>query len=167
MNEGRRSFRVGLLLLLLLFVVAWMVRQPNRKELIPWRENYASASDESKKNGRPLMLWFTATWCGPCQSLKTTTWADPDVARELSNYVCVKLDVDQPDTKPLAEKYQVNGIPRFVILDKDGKVVHDAVGAMPPSDFLDWLHGKEIHELQISRARQVPSEPPLISAAAN
>jgi thiol:disulfide interchange protein len=110
------------------------------KELIPWRSDLASAQAEAKKSNKPLFLYFTAAWCGPCQSLKTTTWADPSVKNALSSYVPVKIDIDEhPD---LAKRYPAEGIPHFVVAQADGRPLRESVGAVPPGEFVAWLNGK-------------------------
>jgi thiol:disulfide interchange protein len=152
MTNHRRSIRLPLLILILLALFAWLVFQPKPKDLIPWQTNYTAAMAESKKSGKPLLLYFTAKWCEGCQILEMTTWSDRSVARQLAKCVCVKLDSDDPATLPLAMQYQVMVIPRFVLLDKDGRTIRTANGAMPPEDFLDWLNGKQIPDETITGA---------------
>jgi thiol:disulfide interchange protein len=112
------------------------------KEIIPWRLDPTAAMTEARAKNKPAFLYFTATWCGPCQSLKHTTWADPAVASALSNYVPIKIDIDQ--FGELARQYPSDGIPHFVVVDGNGKVVRDSTGAMDSKEFLDWLNGKTI-----------------------
>jgi len=119
-------------------------QSPAADEKIPWVTDYAAAQAQSVKSGKPLFLYFTATWCGPCQSLKATTWADSRVASDLDHFVAVKLDIDVPENKALAVKYHVDqaGIPFFVVMDKQGNFVRSTVGALPPDMFLEWMAGK-------------------------
>jgi thiol:disulfide interchange protein len=142
---ARKPARLILLIAVFSALAFWMILWPQPKELIPWRNNYAAAAAESHQTGKPLFLYFTATWCGPCQSLRATTWADRTVAAELAGYVPVKLDVDDQSTADLQRQYHVNdmGIPFFVILDKSGNLVRSDVGARPPEDFLRWFKGQE------------------------
>jgi thiol:disulfide interchange protein len=108
-------------------------------ELVRWRTDYTAAQAESKTAGKPLFVYFTASWCGPCQSLKSTTWADRGVARALeSKYIPVKLDVD--DNPALAERYHTDGIPYFLVFDGAGNVVKTTTGALDASEFLEWLN---------------------------
>ena len=108
-------------------------------EIVPWRTDFAAAQRESVTTAKPMLVYLTADWCGPCQSLKGTTWADASVERALRAYVPVKVDVDQhPD---LARQYGSDAIPRFVVLGKDGQIVKATEGALPPGEFLAWLTG--------------------------
>ncbi len=109
------------------------------QERIPWRDDFAAAGRESIAAHKPVFAYFTAQWCGPCQSLRHTTWADAGVAKALSGYVPVKIDIDaHPD---LAARYSPSEIPTFVVLKEDGSVAKSQTGALGPDDFLAWLNG--------------------------
>lgn len=112
------------------------------KEIIPWRLDPPAAMAEARAKNKPAFLYFTATWCGPCQSLKHTIWADPSVEKALSGYVPIKIDIDQ--FGDLARQYPSDGIPHFVIVDGQGKVMRQTTGAMDSKEFLDWLNGKTV-----------------------
>lgn len=141
MNKVLKPFWI--LLVALIGVVALSLwNRHDEKELIPWRNDLRAASAEAQASNKPLFLYFTASWCGPCQSLKTTTWADADVEKELSHFVPVKIDVDEHPE--IARQYPSDGIPHFVIAKQDGTMVRDTVGAYPPKDLIEWLQGKAL-----------------------
>ncbi len=104
----------------------------------PLAQRFCRRKRRSGPLGQPIFIDFTAKWCGPCQSLKTTTWADPKVAAALAGYVPLRIDIDaQPAA---ASEYQINSIPAFFVLDAhDHHVIKQDVGAKPPQKFLDWL----------------------------
>lgn len=74
----------------------------------------------------PVIVDFTAVWCGPCKML------DPIVkqlAQEWEGKIrFVKLDVD--DNPDLAMKYQVMGVPTLILFSQ-GKPVERVTGYQP------------------------------------
>jgi thioredoxin 1 len=74
----------------------------------------------------PVLVDFTAVWCGPCKML------DP-VVKQLAEawegkVKVVKLDVD--DNPHLAMDYQVMGVPTLMLF-KNGKPVERVTGYQP------------------------------------
>ena len=72
---------------------------------------------------------FYADWCGPC---KMTSPIVDELAEEIKDVKFVKVNVDE--NQDLASKYSVFSIPTFLIF-KDGKVVHQFVGARDKAGF--------------------------------
>lgn len=84
--------------------------------------------------GQYLFIDFYADWCGPCREMSPVV---EDLARECrgSRVRVVKVDVDLASSAELERKYNVNGIPRYILLDSTGKVQQDWLGSGPPSMF--------------------------------
>ena len=109
------------------------------KETTPWRHSLAEAKQEAATKHKPVLAYFTATWCPPCQQLKRDTWPDPGVQAALDHVVPVKIDVDEhPD---LAQEFGVTGIPRLQLIAPDGTLGGSRVGFMPPDELIRWLQG--------------------------
>jgi thiol:disulfide interchange protein len=143
MSKPRKPSFYLLLALLVLVLIAVLRPSLQPKERIAWRDDPAAAAAEAGRSQKPQLLYFTATWCGPCQSLKHTTFADARVEAALSKFVPTRIDIDQhPD---LARQYEVEAIPNFVIIESPGdRPLRQHVGALHASDFLDWLAGKSL-----------------------
>jgi uncharacterized protein YyaL (SSP411 family) len=110
----------------ILFVVVGLIavagigylRSGDGPERVPWQEDFPAARTTSTRDSRPILLYFTASWCGPCQQMKKTTWADERVAEALKGYIPVKVDVDKQPA--LAEQYGIGHYPWMEIIEPDG-----------------------------------------------
>lgn len=73
----------------------------------------------------PVLLDFTATWCGPCQRIAPLIDA---IANNLDGKVKVcKLDIDANPKSP--SKYGIRGVPTLMLF-QGGKQVATHVGAL-------------------------------------
>ena len=74
----------------------------------------------------PVLVDFTAVWCGPCKMLDPVV---KELARDWADKVkVVKLDVDtDPD---VALQYQVMGVPTLMLF-KNGQPVERVTGYQP------------------------------------
>jgi thioredoxin-like negative regulator of GroEL len=137
MREAHKPFWFILAVLCGLILVVG-ISHVSAPEIVPWRTDFASAGREADVNHKPLLAYFTARWCGPCQNLKHTTWADPTVAKALLAFVPVEIDVDVHPN--LAARYTSGIVPSFVVLNEKHDVIKFEEGAMGSEDFLAWLN---------------------------
>jgi thioredoxin 1 len=74
-------------------------------------------------NQAPVVIDFTATWCGPCKVMSPLV---DQLAQEYQDRATVvKLDIDQ--NKGIAKRFGVRSIPALLIF-KGGEVVESIVG---------------------------------------
>ena len=72
-----------------------------------------------------IFLFFTATWCGPCKSIKPKI---EEIANKLLNDNIIFYKIDIGGNEELAEKMNVKSVPTFILV-KDGKIVKYFIGA--------------------------------------
>jgi thiol:disulfide interchange protein len=130
----------GLLFILVAFTAITMIaKSVGARDRIPWRTDVAAAVADGAREKKPVLLYFTATWCGPCQRMKGATWSDAGVEAKLKSYVPVKVDIDHE--RELAQSYQIDAVPTFVVLDGEGNTVKRETSFMPADEFLAWMDG--------------------------
>ena len=81
-----------------------------------------------------MMVGFWAEWCGPCKMLGPVI---EQLAKDYDGKVTVgKVNVD--DEPELSQKYGIMSIPT-VMFFKDGKLIDQKIGVMPPQEFVKTL----------------------------
>ncbi|MBC8328617.1 MAG: thioredoxin family protein [Planctomycetes bacterium] len=110
-------------------VVEEVVEAPARldAEVHPgWHAGLEQALAAARKSGKPVLIDFSADWCGPCRQLGAQLLHNPEHAALIQRFEPVQIDVDR--NGELARKFEVGGIPDLRILRPDGEQVHKVVG---------------------------------------
>lgn len=109
---------------------------------IAWRYSFNQANIEAEHNGKPLLVFFTADWCGPCKQMKTWVLSDKLIANAIEEaFVPVKVDLSEeglPD-QHLADRYNVTGIPTMLTLTPNGRVISISSGSLTKDQLMAWL----------------------------
>jgi len=83
---------------------------------------------------RPVLVDFSATWCGPCRKLEPIVHA---VASDFDSQIkVVKVDVDRAPSS--AARFAVLSVPTLLILS-DGQVKDQVIGLVSKQDLSDRI----------------------------
>jgi thiol:disulfide interchange protein len=102
----------------------------------------AVLADDRKAGVKPVLMMFTADWCGPCQAFKAGVLADDRVVfRVVKAYKFEKVDLTKWEGKngATASKYGVNAIPTLMVVNSRGQEVARYRGPFDPGQFAEWL----------------------------
>lgn len=121
------------------------------------RDAYGGRLELRSCRGRPVLLVFWAAYCGICRhqlpvldrlasefrgkgvEVIAINVGDLDGAREFmrSNHLGLTSLVDADGA--VAQAYKVNGVPKLVLVGRDGKIKRAAVGMRSESAVRRWL----------------------------
>ena len=104
----------------LAFALALAVPAQDSRESQPAHADWSSDLDATLANAtaakRPALVFFTASWCQPCQQLKRAVLEKPEFAQAFAGHAFVMVDIDSATGKVARSEWEVGPIPdlRFV-----------------------------------------------------
>jgi thiol-disulfide isomerase/thioredoxin len=105
------------------------------------------ALEESRRNGKPVFIDFSADWCGPCQRLKHEVFEDGARAATLQDAVIPVSIVDRRresgsnplEIEELQQRYQVAAFPTLVVFSPATGRMVSTRGFRDADETLAWI----------------------------
>ncbi len=106
-------------------------------------EELQSILQKAQDNKKLVLLDFYADWCISCKEMEAITFTNPEVAKEMSRFVLVQVDVtvNNSSTQALLKQYGIFGPPAILLFNGLGDEQKGlrVVGFMPPGRFSQRL----------------------------
>ncbi|MFO0565176.1 MAG: cytochrome c biogenesis protein CcdA [Polyangiaceae bacterium] len=110
---------------------------------LAWEKiSVAQARTKAASEKRPLLLDFTATWCGACKELDKHTFSEESVAQEAGRFVAVKVDAtddEDPIVSATMKEHRVVGLPTVLVYDSKGSEAVRCTDFVAPKPFLEAI----------------------------
>jgi thioredoxin-like negative regulator of GroEL len=74
----------------------------------------------ARSENKPVLLYWGANWCPPCNQLKATLFNRHDFIERSKSLVPVEIDGDLPGAQKLGSRFKVSGYPTMVLMRADG-----------------------------------------------
>ena len=84
---------------------------------------------QAKAENRIIFVDAYTTWCGPCKQMSARVFTQDAVGQHFNaNFINVKMDMEGPVGRKLAQQYRVMVYPTLLFVNGDGEVVHRSAG---------------------------------------
>jgi len=118
--------------------------------------DYEKALGKAEDEEKPIVLFFHAKYCGPCDKLEKKSFNDPKVACYLNqNLVATKVLFE--GEREIAYKYRVNFTPTIVFLTPKAKTIEKVVGYYDPKTmylFLTYIGEKAYMDMSFDEFKR-------------
>jgi len=119
--------------------------------------SFSTAKQKAAREGKVLLVDFTATWCMPCRWMDETTFSDRQVLSYLrENYVSIKVDIDDFDGFALKQQYNVSTLPTMLFFSSDGRQVDRVEEGIGAAEMLERLRQNNTSNNRIKLGGEAP-----------
>ena len=126
---------------------------------IKWYRDYHSGMRLAKMNKRPVVIKFSAAWCGWCEKMDNEVLNQPSVMAELKKFTCIKVDTDKD--RSIAFAYGVRSLPRMLVINTHDEIVGDWLGYREVDAFLALIKDIQQYTQVAMGTTKVPQIDPM------
>jgi thioredoxin-like negative regulator of GroEL len=121
-------------------VIAAASASPAENPGIAWFEDSVSnAFVSARRENKPILLYWGAKWCAPCQQLKHSVFSRSDFIEKSRQFVDVYLDGDDRGAQKWGDAFHIAGYPTVLILRPDRQEIMRISGGNDLSEYSKML----------------------------
>ena len=108
----------------LIGAAVWVLLPLWKSKGVSWPAYTDSAVRQAATKGQPVIIDFSATWCGECLEMERTTFRDSRVIAAGQKFTLLQADLsndESPTVKALTMRYHILGLPTLIFLDPAGR----------------------------------------------
>ena len=111
---------------------------------VAWQDATSDADIDTafataRAQNKPVLLYWGAVWCPPCNQLKATLFNRQDFAEQSRSFVAVHLDGDVPGAQKLGTKFKVAGYPTLILFTPDRREITRLPGEVDAAQVMQLL----------------------------
>ena len=122
-----------------------------------WESDLDLAKNLAAKEGKLVLLHFSAEWCRPCKQLKTFVFSSPTVIGSI-NERCVPVLLDTDENPELVKQYDVTAIPLDIIITPAGRVLQKRQSPKDATNYVRMLEVVDGYDTQYAQRKAVITE---------
>lgn len=101
--------------------------------------SFDEALARARAENKLVLLDVYTDWCGWCTRMDRDVFRDARVKAALLEFVPIRVNAEKGAGRTVADRYRVNGLPTFLVVDADGNVLRRFEGYHSVDGFLRKL----------------------------